>query len=103
MIVRACSYEATIKTPKVPSTYSKILVSFMQNGTLLINKDESSLTIDDDEMSVTVQLTQNETKLFDPSTFAMMQIRCYASAYDAPGSCLFGIKVCPALNDEVLS
>lgn len=101
MIVQACSYEAEIKTPKAPSTYSKIVVSFAQNGTVLIDKQKSSLTIGTD--SVTVHLSGSETNLFDPLYVALLQIKCYASAYDAPGSCVFGIKVCPALNDEVLS
>lgn len=102
MIVKACSYNATIQTPDAPSKYSKIIVSFSQPQTnVLITKEKSSLTINDD--SVEVHLTQAETKQFDPLYIALMQIRCYASTYDAPGSCVFGIKVCPALNEEILS
>ena len=101
MIIRACSYKATIKLPEVASNYSKILVSFAQNGTVLVEKNKSDLTIEDD--TAVVKLTQAETKLFNPSLLAMMQVRCYGGTYDAPGSVVFGIKVCPALNDEVLS
>lgn len=101
MIVQSCSYEAEIKTPKNPSNYSQIVVTFAQNGTVIINKAKSSLTVGTD--SVTVHLSGTETKQFDPLYIALMQIKCYTSTYEAPGSCVFGIQVCPALNDEVLS
>lgn len=101
MIIRACSYKATIKLPEAASTYSKILVTFAQDGAILVEKNKSDLTIDND--TVVVNLTQAETKLFNPSLLAMMQVRCFDSAYNAPGSVVFGIKVCPALDDEVLS
>lgn len=101
MIRRACSYEATIKTPVAPSNYSAILVTFQQNGENLINKQKPDLELTD--VAVIVKLTQDETKLFVSQKNAYMQIRCYASAYDAPGSAVWKIPVEPALNDEVLS
>ena len=101
MIIRACSYKASIKLPAAASTYSKIRVTFAQNGVNLVTKNKTDLTIEND--TVTVKLNQTDTKLFDPTFIALMQIRCYGSAYDAPGSVVFGIKVCPALDDEVLS
>ena len=101
MIVKACSYRAIIKTPVTPSEYSSILVSFAQGGTVLVEKTKSSLELTED--SVIVQLDQNDTKLFDASKKAMMQIRCYKSQYDAPGSIIFGIDVSPSLNEVVLS
>lgn len=103
MIVRACSYNATIQTPDDPNNYSQIKVTFAQEGNIVVEKNKSALTIDSTEGTVTVHLTQAETKLFDAAKMALMQIRCFASANDAPGSCVFGIPVCPALNDEVLS
>lgn len=100
MIRRACSYEATIKTPQAPSHYSAILVTFQQNGENLVEKQINDLTLT--ETSVIVKLTQAETALFVAKKNAFLQIRCYAATYDAPGSQVWTIPVEAALNDEVL-
>ena len=55
---RACSYQATIKTPVDPSTYSAIAVTFKQ-GETVVQKTLSDLTLT--ATSVVVQLTQEET------------------------------------------
>lgn len=99
-IIRACSYTATIQPPTDPSNYSAILVTFQQDGTNLINLDEDDITISDGK--IIVNLDQTQTKLFACGKKALMQIRCYASQYEAPGSAVWAIDVCPALNDEVL-
>lgn len=100
-IKRACSYTATIKTPVVPSEYTAILVTFSQNGTNLIEKDETQVTLTDD--AIVVNLDQTETKQFTACAKAFLQVRCFKSQYDAPGSAIWAIPVWPALNDEVLS
>ena len=100
-IIRACSYSCSIKTPEAPSEYSKILVSIAQNGQTLINKTQAELQTT--ASSVIMQLTQEETKLFKAPGRAFLQVRCYKSTYNAPGSKLFAIDVWPANNDEVLS
>ena len=97
---RACSYEATIKTPVAPSHYSAILVTFQQGGVNLVEKSLSDLTVSGD--NVVVKLTQEETALFEAKKNMYMQIRCYAAEYDAPGSKVWAIPVEAALNDEVL-
>ncbi|MBR4472509.1 MAG: hypothetical protein IKS55_02620 [Oscillospiraceae bacterium] len=99
-IKRACSYQATIKTPKAPSTYSEILVTFQQDGANLIQKTLADL--ETDETYVTVNLTQEETALFTASLPAYLQIRCYAEEYDAPGSKVLPLDVYPALDDQIL-
>lgn len=99
-IRRACSYQATFQTPKPPSNYSNILVTFSQNGQNLINKTRYQLAVE--EYSVTAQLTQEETKLFEAGTPAQVQIRCFGAVYDAPGSAVFSVDVWPALNDTIL-
>lgn len=101
MIVKACSYTAVIKTPVDPNEYSSILVTFAQGGDVLVEKTKASLEFAED--SVIVKLDQNDTKLFDATKRAQMQIRCYKSQYDAPGSTIFGIDVSPSLNEVVLS
>ena len=83
-IIRACSYIATIQTPEDPTNYSAILITFAQNGTNLITKTESDVTFD--ENKVIVRLDQSETKTFTCGKKAYLQIRCYESQYNAPGS-----------------
>lgn len=100
-IRRACSYNATIELPEAPSHYSAILVSFGQDGDIIVEKNKSNLVVTDTD--VTVQLTQAETKLFTAGMLAFMQVRCYSSAYDAPGSACWQLWVEPAINDEVLT
>ena len=97
---RACSYEATIKTPVDPSNYSAILVTFQQGGVNLVEKTENDVTLT--STSVIVKLTQAETAMFEAKKNMYMQIRCYAGTYDAPGSKVWTIPVEAALNDEVL-
>ena len=99
-IRRACSYQANIKTPEAPSTYSAILVTFQQLQLNLINLDETELTLG--EEMVTVKLNQEQTKLFQAGVPAFLQIRAYKSEFEAPGSKVWTLDVFPALNDEVL-
>lgn len=99
-IIRACSYSCGVKTPEAPSGYSKILVTFSQGQNKILDLTENELSITAD--AVQINLTQEQTKLFKPGQ-AVMQIRCYKTAYNAPGSRLYVIEVWPALNDEVLS
>jgi len=102
-IRRACSYAATITTPEAPSEYSAILVSFAQNGRVLIDLDENSAALIIDADSVTAQLSQSDTLLFEAGKPAFLQIRAYKSTYDAPGSKIWAIDVYDSLNTEVLS
>ena len=99
-IRRACSYSATIKTPKDPSSYSEILVTFQQNKTNLISKHLEDLTVSGD--SIVVKLNQTETKQFVAGKPAFLQIRCYAAEYDAPCSAAWPLDVRPALDDSIL-
>lgn len=98
---RACTYQATIRTPKAPSNYSKLLLTIQQSGQNLINKTQADLTTD--ATSVSVTLTQAETAQFKAGVPALLQLRCYASANEAPGSHAWAIDVLPALNDQILS
>lgn len=100
-IIRCCSYAAGIKLPKAPSEYSKIIVTFSQNGEILVVKNKSDLTLQSD--SIKVQLTQQETALFNAPGVALMQVRTYKSVYDAPGSRMWAIQVYPTNNEVILS
>lgn len=100
-IIRCCSYEVGIKTPVDPSTYSKILVTFSQNGRQVIVKEKADLTLLND--GVKVKLLQTETSLFTAPGDAMMQLRAYTSQYNAPGSKMWAIPVYPTNNEEILT
>lgn len=112
-IRRACSYAATITTPEAPSGYSAILVSFSQNQRIIHSFELGDPEIVVNANDVTVQLTQAQTAQFMPSEgsamgredgqMAYLQIRCYKSAYDAPGSKVWAIEVYDSLETEVLS
>ena len=97
---RACSCQVTIQPPEDPTTYTAVLVTFQQNGINIINKTLADLSIEGD--AFVVQLSQTETAQFEDGKQAWVQIRCYASAYDAPGSPAWPIDVLPALNDTIL-
>lgn len=115
LITRVCSYEAAITTPNPPSYYSRIVVTFSQNQEILVTKTEQDvgqgMTLGDSGIVVT--LTQEETSRFSPSREspmgrrrgdpAYMQIRVYASPYDAPGSFSWEMDVLDSLSEEVLS
>ena len=97
---RACSYAASITPPEAPATYSDVLVTFQQGGVNIINKTLSDITVGSTDFIV--ELTQEETAQFTAGKQAWLQIRCYASAYNAPGSAAWPIDVLPALNDQIL-
>lgn len=97
---RACSCQYTIQPPEDPTTYTAVLVTFQQNGINIINKTLADLTIEGD--AFIVQLTQTETAQFEAGKQAWMQMRCFVSDVEAPGSPVWPIDVFPALNDTIL-
>lgn len=99
-IRRACSYQATFQTPEAPANYSDILVTIQQNGVNMFNKYRANLEIGTE--TVTLQLTQEETAQLEAGTPAQIQIRCFGSTYNAPGSAAYSVDVWPALNDVIL-
>lgn len=98
-ILRACSYQATIELPEPPENYTAILVTLSQEG-VTIEKDQSSLTFDGN--NVIFKLDQTETKQLAACKKAFMQVRCYKSQYEAPGSKVWVLDVCASLNEDVL-
>lgn len=99
-IIQACSYTASIQTPLPAENYSAIRVTFAQGEQVLIVKDMSELSIQDG--LVIVQLSQEDTLSFIAGTPALMQIHCYRSKYDAPGSACWSIPVLTSNDMEVL-
>lgn len=99
-IRRVCSYNCTVQTPKSPDTYTEILVTFEQNQQIIITKTQEDITINAD--TIEINLTQEETALFEGCSYCFMQVRCFADEYDAPGSAIFKIPVQRSLNEEIL-
>ena len=99
-IKRACSWQATIKTPEPPENYSEMLLTFQQKQRNLISKGKSDLTADSE--SVTGYLTQEETAQLCEGEPCLMQLRCFSSVTNAPGSAIWRIKVQAALDDTIL-
>lgn len=99
-IIRACSYTATIQTPEAPTEYSAILVTFAQDSTNIIQKTQDDVTIDN--ANIVVQLDQSETAQLECGKKCFLQVRCYKSQYEAPGSSIWAIDVRPALDDTIL-
>lgn len=100
-LVRVCSFTAGIITPRNPAEYTRIVVTFAQDGKTIITKNKSDLALQED--GVKIRLTQAETALFKAPGVALMQLRAYKSEYDAPGSKCWALDVYPALNEEILS
>lgn len=100
-LVRVCSFTVGVITPRAPSEYSKIIVTFAQNGKTVITKNKSDLELQ--STGVKIQLTQAETAMFEAPGVALMQLRAYKSEYDAPGSKCWALNVYPALSEEILS
>ena len=99
-MIRACSYTATIQAPEDPTNYESILITFAQDGSVKLEKDETEVTFDDNK--IIVQLNQEETKSFACGKKAYLQIRCFKSEYAAHGSMIWAIDVWPALDDQIL-
>ena len=98
-ITKACSYKATIQLPEDPSEYSAIQVTISQENLEIIKTKQQ---LDIDENTVILKLDQSETKQFTACKKAFIQIRLYKSQYEAPGSKIFAVDVCPSLNEDVL-
>ena len=97
---RSGSYSCTNQPPKDPSTYSKMLITFAQNGQNLVVLDENDVTISGSD--IIVELTQEQTALFTPGKPAWVQGKFYAAPNDVPVTPEWIIDVLPVLNDTIL-
>ena len=97
---RTGSYSCTITPPKDPSTYSKILITFAQDGQNLVDLDETDITISGGD--VIVNLTQEQTALFIAGKRAWVQGKFYSAPNDVPVTPEWPIDVLPVLNDTIL-
>lgn len=111
-MIRATTPKHTFIFDSDPTEYHRILISYAQKGSIVLEKDEDDLEIDqatnkcsgEPEWHVWCRLTQEETKLFDadPSEPVKVQIRVLTDSGDALASEKKTISVQDVLNDEVL-
>ena len=95
-----------------PSEYSKILVTYAQEGNIVLEKNKEDLTIEqktnpctgETEWVAYYRLSQQETKKFLASTekSVKVQIRALTTSGEALASEKKGLTVYDVLNDEVL-
>ncbi len=96
-----------------PSVYARILITYQQNGSTVMEKTKDDLTIEeatapcDETKTVYVawfRLTQEETKMFQagPGNQVTVQVRVLTTANEALASDKKTFSVQDVLNDEVL-
>lgn len=92
-------------------TFSEILITYAQNGKIVLEKHKSDLTFETCDCfggktvyRAFVKLTQEETKLFsaNPKGIVNIQVRAITENGDAIASDIMQISVQNVLNDEVL-
>ena len=93
-------------------SFSKILITYAQNGQVVLEKRESDLTFEQCEdfggktvYIASLKLTQEETNLFaaNPKGMVKIQIRAITPDGEAVASDISSLSVENVLNDEVLS
>ena len=97
---RTGSFGCTITPPKDPSEYSKILITFAQDGQNLVDLDENDITISGGD--ILINLTQEQTALFAAGKRAWLQGKFYLSPTEVPITPEWPIDVLPVLNDTIL-
>lgn len=95
-----------------PDDYSKILITYSQNGSIVLEKHKDDLTIETMENPETgeskwkawYRLTQEETKSFvsSPARQVSVQIRVLTTGGESLASEKRLLQVQDVLNDEVL-
>lgn len=88
----------TFKLPFEANTIDKLILTYKQNGRIVLEKNKEDVTLIDNK--IVVVLTQEETKLFEPQK-AFVQLRVKADdAVMASKAIVFYVS--DVLNDEVM-
>ena len=82
------------------SLIRRFLLTYTQNGEIILEKRETDMTINGNVWSV--KLTQEEANLFTGGAIAHAQIRILTTGGDAMASGEHRFYVGPVFNDEVL-
>lgn len=99
-IWRASSPVHSFKFGFDPTEWDVILITYSQEDTIILEKDQDDLTFDGD--TAFVMLTQAETKLFDPKLIVKIQVRIAKSNGESYPSRITYVPVEDVLNDTVL-
>lgn len=91
-----------------PSVYERILITYAQNGEIVIEKGKDDLTIEEitdsgvQKYNAWFRLTQEEANKFSARMVAV-QVRVLTTSGEALASEQMSFRVEDVLNDEVLS
>ncbi len=83
-----------------PSTCPRILITYKQNGRIVLELEKENLTIAD--QTISVSLTQEQTRRFSPHHKTEVQVRVLTPERGALASQIEEIEIRNVLNDEVL-
>lgn len=83
-----------------PRDFVEVLVTYAQRGQILINRDQSQLSID--ETTVYLRLTQEETLLFEAGVPVEIQIRVLRQDGTADASPIYKMPVEAILSEKIL-
>lgn len=86
--------------PIDPATFEKILITYSQGKTIVLEKTKDDLTIDG--MIARFRMTQEEANAFRVNDAVKIQVRALTYAGDALASNIIQIGVKEVLNDAVL-
>lgn len=86
--------------PIDPQTCEIIRITYAQNDKILITKEKPDLSINDN--TVTVTLTQEETKIFSSRSTVQVQVRALTFEGKALASPTFTREVGEVLDDGIL-
>ena len=89
-----------------PSDYTRILITYMQDDAIVLEKEKSDLTIEENpdaegEYIASYRMTQEEANLFELGA-VRVQVRILKANGDAMASAISTMKIEEVLNDEVL-
>jgi len=102
-MVRVTTPIHRFKFPEDPSTYSKIIVTYVQGGKVVLEKKQNDMTFNSAEKTAQYKLTQSETKSFTPGKPVSVQARVLTSQSDAMASSEFILNVADVLNEDILT
>lgn len=99
-MIRATTPTHTFTLPIDPTTCEKIIVVYSQFGEVVLKKEETDMTLNGQEKTVSYILSQEETKLFSPG-LVQIQVRVKQGS-TVMASKQIDIPAREILDDEVI-
>lgn len=88
----------TFKFTTEVTDFTEILITYYQNGRILLEKHIGDLTISENGKQVSFKLTQEESGLFDCNKPVSVQVRVLTDTGDSFASAISECKVEPVLH-----